>query len=66
MIPHVSTVRNAPNVTSALSIVVDVTQAAVDDARGAGLHDLADELDTIRERIAGIALRLWRAEGGNR
>jgi len=58
--------RNAPHVTSALSILTDLTQVAVDDARTAGLYGVADELDTMRARVAGIALRLWRAEGGNR
>ncbi len=55
---------NAPNVTSTLSILVDVAQAAVDDARAAGLYGVADELDCIRARVATIALRLWRGDGG--
>jgi len=63
---YTETRRNAPNVTSTLSILVDVAQAAVDDARAAGLSGVADELDTIRARVATLALRLWRAEGGTR
>lgn len=64
--PNAGSGRNAPNVTNRLSILVDVTQAAVDDARAAGLHGVGDELDSIRARVATLALRLWRAEGGNR
>ncbi len=64
--PHTETRRNAPNVNNRLSIAVDVTQAAVDDARAAGLHGVGDELDTVRARLATLALRLWRAEGGTR
>lgn len=63
---HTETRRNAPNVTSRLSVLVDVAQAAVDEAEAAELYGIADELDCIRARVAGIALRLWRAEGGNR
>lgn len=74
MIPHQTNAvtpnadggRNAPNINNRLSLIVDATQAVVDDARAIGMHGVADELDTIRERIAGIALRLWRAEGGSR
>ncbi len=63
---HTETRRNAPNVNSTLSILVDVAQAAVDDARVAGLYPLADELDSIRARAATIALRLWRDGGRGR
>lgn len=63
---HRTEQRNAPNITSALSIFVDMAQAAVNDARAAGLYGVADELDCIRARVAGIALRLWRVQGGNR
>ncbi len=62
--PHTETRRNAPNVTNRLSILVDVTQGAVDDARATGLHGIADELDTVRARVASIALRLWHADRG--
>lgn len=58
--------KNAPNANSALSRLVDVAQAAVDDARAAGLHGIADELDAYRSRIATLALRLWWTEGGAR
>lgn len=47
--------RNAPNINNRLSLIVDATQAAVDDARAVGMHD-----------VAGIALRFWQSEGGNR
>jgi hypothetical protein len=63
---HIATRPNAPNVGSRLSVLVDVAQAAIDDARAAGLHGIADELDTLRAPIATLALRLWRAEGGTR
>jgi len=63
---HTETRRNAPNVKGTLSNLVDVARAAVDDARAAGLHGVGDELDTVRARVAALALRLWRAEGGNR
>jgi len=74
MIPHRTSAvtpntdggRNAPNVNNRLSIVVDVAQAAIDDARAAGLHGIADELDTVRARVATLALRLWRVQGGGR
>ncbi len=62
--PHSETRRNAPNVTSTLSILVDVAQAAIDDARAAGLSSVADELDSVRARVASIALRMWRGNGG--
>ncbi len=58
--------RNAPNVNSTLSNLVDVAQAAVDDARAAGLHGIADELDMIRARVAWLAIKLWRGEGDGR
>lgn len=58
--------RNAPNPSSKLSALVDVAQAAVDDARAVGLHGVADELDTVRARVADIAIRLWRGQGGGR
>lgn len=58
--------RNAPNVHSTLSLTVDAVQWAVDEARAAGLHGLADELDRYRDGIATIALRVWRAEEGER
>ncbi len=58
--------RNAPNVTSTLSILVDVAPVAVDDARAAGLSGVADELDTVRARVATPAFGLWRAEGDER
>lgn len=61
---HTEARRNAPNVNSTLSNLVDVAQAAVDDARAAGLHGIADELDTVRARVASIALRMWRGNGG--
>ncbi len=64
--PNAGSGRNAPNVTNRLSIVVDVTKVAIDDARAAGLHGIADELDTVRARVATLALRLWWTEGGNR
>lgn len=50
---HTETRRNAPNVTSTLSVFVDIAQAAVDDARAARLHG-----------IATLAFRLWRGDGG--
>jgi len=62
-----ATGRNAPNVNSVLSLTVDAVQWAVDTARGAGMHALADQLDTHRAGIAGIALDLWgRRKGGER
>ncbi len=64
MILYLSNTRNAPNVNNRLSSLVDVTQDAVDDARAAGMHSVADELDCIRARVATIALRLWRGDGG--
>lgn len=39
--------RNAPNVTSALSILTDLTQATVDDARAIGMHGVADEAQRL-------------------
>jgi len=63
---HTEARRNAPNVNNRLSILVDVTQAAVDDARATGLHGVADELDTLRARVATLAFRLWRVQGGGR
>ncbi len=57
--------RNAPNVNSVLSCTVDAVQWAVDTARAAGMHALADQLDTHRDGIAGIALDLWgQGKGG--
>ncbi len=44
----------------------NATQAEVDDARAAGLHGIADELDSIRARLATLALRVWWTEGGPR
>jgi len=61
---HTETRRNAPNVKSTLSMLVDVAQDAVDDARAAGLYGIADELDSVRARVASIALRLRRGDGG--
>lgn len=58
--------RNAPNPSSRLSVLVDVAQAAVDDARAGGLHGIADELDAIRARVATLAHRRWREEGRDR
>lgn len=60
------TPRNAPNLNSTLSLLVDHIQHVTDEARANGLHALADQLDTHRDSIAGIALRVWRAEGGGR
>ncbi len=62
----IETRRNAPNVNNRLSILVDVAQAAVDDARAAGLYGIADELDALRARIATLAIRRWWTEGGPR
>lgn len=64
--PHTETRRNAPSVTCTLSVLVDVSQAAIDDARAAGLHGIADELDMIRARVAWLAIKLWRGEGDGR
>ncbi len=61
-----ATGRNAPSVNAPLSRLVDVAQAAIDDARAAGLHGIADELDTVRARVATLALRRWWTEGGPR
>ncbi len=58
MIQHINTMRNES------SIAALVAQAAVDEARAAGLHGIADELDSIRARVATLALRLWRGDGG--
>lgn len=58
--------RNAPNVNSVLSLLVDHVQFAVDEARAAGLHSIADQLDTHRDGLAGIALDLWSRERGAR
>lgn len=64
--PHTETRRNAPTVNSRISVVVDVTQAAVDDARAAGLYGVADELDRARRIVAEVAINFWRSEGGER
>ncbi len=58
--------RNAPNVNSVLSLTVDAVQWAIDEARAAGLHSIADQLDSHRDGIAAIAMRTWRNEGGGR
>lgn len=58
--------KNAPNANATLSRLVDAAQAAIDDARAAGLHGIADELDSVRARVATLALRLWWTEGGPR
>jgi len=57
------TPRNAPNAHAALSGCVDALQYAVDEARAAGLHGIAAELDTHRDAVAGFALRLWGQRG---
>jgi hypothetical protein len=59
--PHIG--KNAPNTNAALSRLVDVAQATIDEARAAGLHGIADELDSVRARVATIALNLWRLKG---
>lgn len=60
------TTRNAPGLTSTFSLLVDHIQHVTDEAREAGLHDIADQLDTHRDALATIAMRVWRAEGGGR
>ncbi len=55
--------RNAPGVNTRLSQCVDVLSAAVEEARAAGLHRIADELVTARDRVATLALDLWKREG---
>lgn len=58
--------RNAPGVNTRLSQCVDLMSAAVEEARAAGLHRIADELVTARDRVAALALDLWRGEGVGR
>jgi len=57
---------NAPGLSNTFSLLVDHIQHVTDEARANGLHALADELDMHRDGIAGIALRVWRAEGSDR
>jgi hypothetical protein len=57
--------RSALIVNSRLSIAPNVTQA-VDHARIVGPYGSADGFDTVRARVAAIALRQWRSEGGGR
>lgn len=58
--------RNAPGVNARFSQSVDVLTAVAEDARAVGLHRIADELVTARDRIAALALDLWRGEGVGR
>jgi hypothetical protein len=59
---HMPLRRNTPNPSHTLSVLVDYVQAVEDDARWAGLYGVADELAAIRNRIAEIAVHLWRRE----
>lgn len=58
--------RNAPNMHCSPSILMDAARTAIDGARAVGIHGTADELDSVRARIATLALPLWRAERSNR
>ncbi len=53
--------RNAPGPHAALSGCVDALQHSADEARAAGLHSIAAELDTHRDAVVTLARRLWGA-----